>query len=199
MVAVDAFLALGGGVISFHHGIYRTGGKESMQDLLGAEAVGSVPWDTVEGQNVINVAPEHFVTSYGVDYPNTVSYQDSANGVPAGDYPVFNNTPDERYPNFSLLPAAGEIEVLFASDYDSTTHLLGYLERRPEWAGVVVVYQPGEYQPNALEPGNNFQILLNAVVYATTYASGELLFGDGFESGELGLWSGSGRRMTERR
>ncbi len=186
--AVDAFLTAGGGVVSFHHGIYRTAGKESMQDLLGAEATGAVIWDTGSGQNVIAVAPNHFVAGYGVDYPSLIDYQDPANGVPQDDYPAFNNTPDERYPNFAFLPAAGEIEILFASDYDATAHVLGYVEQRPEWAGAVVVYQPGEHQPSALSPGNNFQILLNAVIWAATFSSGELIFGDGFETGDFALW-----------
>ena len=189
VTAVDGFLAQGGGVISFHHGIFQTSGKESMQDLLGARANGAVIWNTVEGQNVIAVAPNHFVAGYGVNYPATVSYEDPGLGIPLASYPVFNNTPDERYPNFVFLPAAGEIEVLFSSNYNGTPHLLGYSERRPEWAGVVVVYQPGEFQPNALEPGNNLQILLNAIVYVAQFASGELLFGDAFESGGLALWS----------
>jgi hypothetical protein len=179
-------LAAGGGVVSFHHGIYRTAGKESMQDLLGGEATGSVPWNTVDGQNVIAVAPDHFVTRYAITYPTISSYQDASLGIPLADYPTFNNTPDERYPNLALLPAAGEVLPLFASDYEATTHLLGYVERRPEWMGVVVMYQPGEYQPNALEPGNNFQILLNSILFAAT--DGGLLFADGFESGDTAGW-----------
>lgn len=150
VTAVDGFLAEGGGVISFHHGIFLTAGKESMQDLLGAQASGTVVWDTIDGQNIIAVAPEHFIAGFGIDYPATTSYEDLAHGIPLDDYPFFNNTPDELYPNFELVPAAGEIEMLFASDYDAAPHILGYVERRPEWAGVVVVYQPGEFQPDRL-------------------------------------------------
>ncbi len=191
VASVDDFLAAGGGVISFHHGIYRTAGKESMQDLLGAEATGAVVWDTVDGQNVIAVASEHFIASFGVDYSGTVAYQDAANGIPLDDYPVFNNTPDEHYPNFAFLPAAGDVEILFASDYGATSHVLGYVETRPEWDGAVVVYQPGEHQPTALEPGNNLQILLNAILWVAGYADGELIFWDGFESGDVSSWPGS--------
>ncbi|MBZ0115138.1 MAG: ThuA domain-containing protein [Thermoanaerobaculia bacterium] len=186
VTAVDDFLETGGGVVSFHHGIYRTAGKESMQDLLGGEATGAVPWNTVDGQNVIAVAPDHFVTRYGIDYPTTLTYEDPGLGIPLADYPSFNNTPDERYPNLGLLPAAGEVLPLFASDYDVTPHLLGYVERRAQWTGVVVMYQPGEYQPHSLEPGNNFQILLNSILYAAT--DGGLLFADGFESGDTASW-----------
>lgn len=189
VAAVDSFLVGGGGVVCFHHGIYRTTGKDSMQALLGAEATGAVPWNTFDGQNVIAVAPNHFVTHYGVVYAAQVSFQDPALGVPLAEYPMFNNTPDERYPSLDLLASPGEVEVLFASDYDLTSHLLGYVKRRDEWSGVVVVYQPGEYQPNALAPGSNFQVLLNTIVYAATFARGELLFGDGFESGDSTLWS----------
>jgi hypothetical protein len=170
VTAVESFLEAGGGVVSFHHGAYLTGGKEAMQDIIGATATGSVPWNTVDGQNVINVAPSHFVTTNEVEYPSTTAYSDLASGVAADDYPFFQNVPDERYINFELNPSAGTIEVLFASNYDEngTTHILGFTHRRPSWTGVVVAYQPGEYQPHALDDpdDNNFQILANAIVYA---------------------------------
>ncbi len=189
VTAVDAFLTAGGGMISFHHGIYRTGGKQSMQALLGAEATGTVTYNTGDGQNIISVAQGQFISSYNVDYPSSINYQDASSGVPQDVYPAFNQTPDERYPNFSLLSPLAEIQPLFASDWDSTTHLLGYLHRLPEWAGVVFVYQPGEYQPHALEPGNSFQILLNAIIFTARFAEGELIFADGFETGDPNQWS----------
>lgn len=175
VAAVDAFLVAGGGVVSFHHGAYLTAGKEAMLDLIGGTATGAVPWDTVEGQDVIDVAPGHFVTTNGVEYTGTVVYADLPRGVPAASYAYFNNTPDERYPTFELNPGAGAIEMLFASDYvqGGSTHVLGFTHRRPSWAGVVVAYQPGEYQPHALDDrdGNNFQILANAIVYASLGAT----------------------------
>lgn len=188
VVAVDQFLTAGGGVVAFHHGIYETAGKASMQSILGAAATGAVTWNTTEGQSVIAVA-DHFVTRYGVGYSGTTSYQDAAHGVALDDYPVFNNTPDERYPTLSLEPDSEEIEILFASDYLASPHVLGFTHHRDAWNGIVVVYQPGEHQPTALEPGNNLQILLNAVIYAARYREGELLFGDGFESADTTLWS----------
>ena len=80
-----------------------------------------------------------------------------------------------------LLPSPGTVRPLFASNYadNGTTHILGYEQRRSTWSGVVIVYQPGEYQPNALGPGNNFQILLNAIVYAGTISGAQ--FANGFE------------------
>jgi len=191
VAAVDAFLTAGAGVVSFHHGIYRTGGKQSMADLLGAEATGAVIWDTVEGQNVIAVSPEHYLVRYGVNYPFSIAYEDLPNGVPQASYPAFNGIPDERYPTFSFLPAAGEIEILFASDYEAQSHVLGYIERRPQWTGAVVVFQPGEYQPRALVAGNELQILLNAIFWTAAHGTGELLFADGFESGDSGWWTAS--------
>jgi len=170
VAAVDGFLVAGGGVVSFHHGAYLTAGKEAILDLIGGTAAGSVPWNTVEGQNVINVAPTHFVTSNAVSYPSTTAYSDVPRGVPAGAYGFFNNTPDERYVNFEINAGAGDVELLFASNYNEngTAHVLGFTHRRPAWAGVVVAYQPGEYQPHALDDrdGNNFQILANAILYA---------------------------------
>lgn len=170
VVALEAFLVAGGGVVSFHHGSYTTAGKASIQEIIGATASGSVPWDTVDGQDVINVAPTHFVTSNEVEYPSSVVYADAGRGVASDTYDFFNNTPDEHYPTFDINPSAGTFTVLFASNYavGSGTHLLGFEHTRPAWDGVVIGYQPGEYQPNALDDldGNNFQILANAIVYA---------------------------------
>lgn len=180
--AVAAFLAAGGGVISFHHGIYRTSGKESMQALLGAEATGNVPYDQVNGQNVIAVSSGDFITSNGIEYSGALAYEDATLGIAEADYSYFNNTPDERYPNFQLLGNLLHMQFLFASNYsdNGTTHVLGYRYQRPEWQGEVVVYQPGEYQPNALDPaGNNFQILLNAILAVAP--PDEVVFADGFE------------------
>ncbi len=167
--AVEQFLEDGGGVVSFHHGSYQTAGKEGMQALIGGAASGAVVWNTTQGQNVIAVAPQHFVACNGVDSTGSVAYSDLPRGVPAGTYPFFNNTPDERYLVFELLPAAGQIEVLFGSNYvqNGSTHLLGFTHRRADWQGVVVAYQPGEYQPNALDvDGPNFQVMANAILWA---------------------------------
>ncbi len=172
--SLEQFLIAGGGVVSFHHGVYQTAGKESLQALLGGTATGSVPWNTAEGQNVIDVAPGHFVTTNGIEYPASTPYADPARGIPSDSYAFFNNTPDERYLSFDINGNAGDVTVLFASDYDEsgTTHLLGFEHRQPAWAGRVIVYQPGEYQPNAIDDldGNNFQILANAIYYSANAA-----------------------------
>ena len=186
VAAVDQFLGAGGGVISFHHGIYESPGKSSMQDLLGGQASGAVPWNTTEGQNVIAVSAHHFVSHHAVLYPAAQTYADASLGIPSASYPAFNNTPDERYPNLALRAATSGIEVLFASDYNEggATHLLGYQRTQAQWNGVVVVYQPGEYQPHALGSGdNNFQILLNAIVYAANFRFDDWIHIDGFEGG----------------
>ena len=188
VAAVEQFLVDGGGVVSFHHGLYEGAGKGSMMSILGAAATGSVVWDSTNGQNLIAVT-SHFVSSYAVDYSGTVTYADVANGILQADYPFFNNTPDERYPNQSFEPDAAEVQILLASDYSASEHVLSFTHHRPAWSGIVVAYQPGEHQPTALEPGNNLQILLNAILFSARYRDGELLFGDSFEQGDLALWS----------
>ncbi|HKQ60782.1 MAG TPA: hypothetical protein VJS92_05805 [Candidatus Polarisedimenticolaceae bacterium] len=168
--AVDAFLASGGGMVSFHHGAYSSPGKAGILELIGATASGAVPWETVSGQNVIATAAGHFVTTNGISYGASVAYADAPRGVPAASYPYFNNTPDERYPVFNYNPTAALTQTLFGSNYSDTgtTHLLGFTHRRSAWSGIVVSYQPAEYQPHALDDlaGNNFQILANAILYA---------------------------------
>ena len=182
--AVENYLIAGGGMISFHHGSYSTNGKQSIQSVIGATASGSVPWNVVDGQNVINVSPLHFITTNSIEYPSQVNYSDLDRGVPAGTYRSFNNTPDERYLSFEINNDAGEFEVLFGSNYsqNGSAHLLGFTHKRPQWKGIVFGYQPGEYQPNALDDldGNNFQILANAIVYVSNFAEPSAdLNGDG--------------------
>lgn len=166
--AMEAHLQAGGGVVVFHHGIYEAGGKEAILQLLGGRA-SSIAWDTVEGQDVIAVAPGHFVVDQGLSYPGLRSFGGA--GVPDGEYGLFNNTPDERYDAMELLTEGGEERtILFASDTGGTPRVLGYDLWRPGWVGHVVWYQPGEYQPNALDDvnGSNFQVLANAILYAAT-------------------------------
>ena len=175
VAAVEIFLEDGGGVVSFHHGLYLTPGKAGILDVIGGTAQGSVPWNTVSGQDVINVAPSHFVTTHEVEYTQNVSYADVPRGVAAGTFDFFNNTPDERYPDVEINLSAEQVELLFASNYNQggATHVLGFVHQRASWLGRVVAYQPGEYQPNALDDldGNNFQILGNAILYAADAVS----------------------------
>ena len=184
VTATEQFLQTGGGVVVFHHGIYRTAGKQDMQALLGSEAVGNVPWDTVNGQDVIFVGNDHFIGSHQISYSGNISYENPSHNISLNNYPYFNNSPDERYPQMEYLPVANsgcEIENLFQTNYDvnGNQHLLAYTKQCPNWLSKVVVYQPGEYQPNATS-GNNFQILLNAIYYVSNY-HWDIIFTDGFE------------------
>ena len=163
---IEAMLVRGGGFVVFHHGVYQATGKERILELIGAQA-NSISWSTSEGQRVINVAPDHFVTKNGVTYTEKVTLP-AFNGVSAGSYDSFVNVPDERYPQTTLSDVAGATRtVLFASN-SSGNRVLSFALAKPSWKGRVVTYQPGEYQPNALDNrgGNNFQILANAILFA---------------------------------
>lgn len=167
--AMEKHLINGGGVVVFHHGIFTAGGKQEILQLLGGSA-GRIAWEPDAGQNVIAVAPEHFVASNGLSFSQDLDVGANDFGAPEGNYPAFNNTPDERYPDTRLNTEPGEERtILFASDF-AGPQVLGYDLRRPDWSGHVLYYQPGEYQPNALDDrsGPNFQILANAIYYAAT-------------------------------
>ena len=165
--AAEAFLQDGGGVVVFHHGIYEAASKGAILELFGASA-SSIAWDTIAGQDVIAVAPEHFVASQGLQYGAMRAF--SGAGVVAGEYPFFTNVPDERYDAISLAVQQGESRTILFASADAAgagARVLGYDLHRPGWTGHVVFYQPGEYQPNALDDldGENFQVLANAIVY----------------------------------
>lgn len=158
------------GVVVLHHGWYvdfiSPGAKDSLLNLLGA-STNSIAWDTTEGQRVFNVGGAHFVTSNGLRYTERATFA-GVNAVAPGTYPYFVNVPDELYADTTLLEVPGETRTpLFASDSQGN-RLLGYALTRPGWRGRVVAWQPGEYQPNALDDrsGPNFQILVNALYYA---------------------------------
>lgn len=171
--AVEQHLIRGGGVVVFHHGMYTAGGKEPILELLGVTCSG-VLWEETNGQAVVNVAPDHFVTTQGLTLAGSTALEGSALGVQAGSYPSFTNVPDEIYPSTRLLTAEGEErELLFVGISEGGgsggERVLSYDLRRPEWSGHVIAYQPGEYQPQALDlSGVNFQVLANAIYYTAT-------------------------------
>lgn len=194
--AVEDFLRGGGGVVSFHHGAYLLPGKEGILGIIGGQATGAVPWEPVAGQDVIAVAPSHFVASNGLAWDRLVAHEDPARGIAFGSYPSFNNAPDERYPTFDVLPGAGDVEILFASSYDGAPRLLGFTHRRPDWRGLVIAWQPGEYQPHACDPADRtFQILVNAIVHASdALDAGVPLLGVTRSGGGVRLqWTGGSR------
>lgn len=164
--AMQQLLVGGGGVVVFHHGLFVAAGKSAILQLLGGSA-SSIAWDTTTGQRVFNVGGPHFVSSNGLQYTGTASLA-NVPGVPNASYPYFDNIPDERYPATTLLTEPGETRTLLFATSSGTPRVLGYALTRAGWTGTVVAYQPGEYQPNALDDkqGPNFQILANAIVYA---------------------------------
>ena len=162
-------LKSGLGIVVLHHGLYvdfiNRGAKAELLHLLGAES-DSIEWNTETGQRVINVAGEHFITSNGVIYEEEATFTGSTD-INAGTYPAFSNLPDELYEITRLHEVVGETRTsLFASD-SGDERILGYVLQRNGWSGRVVAYQPGEYQPNALDnrDGPNFQILVNALYF----------------------------------
>ena len=83
--------------------------------------------------------------------------------------------------------------MLFASNTGGT-RVLGYALERTGWTGRVVFFQPGEYQPNALDnlAGRDFRILANAIVYAVHQEAPSATSGGGGTSGGAGGSAGAG-------
>jgi len=190
--AVERLLQRGGGVVVFHHGLYTAAGKGPILQLIGAQS-NSIAWNTMQGQRVVAIARSHFVASNGIKYDGKVTLP-AFSGVPAGEYDAFVNVPDERYPVTDLLDVGMATRtVLFASD-SGGNRVLGFVTARSEWKGKIVAYQPGEYQPNALDQrdGNNFQILANAIAFSAGRVNekGEPVTGAGGSSGSGGSGAG---------
>jgi hypothetical protein len=162
-------LQQGVGVVVLHHGLFgdftAPGAKDPLLQVLGART-NSIAWDTTAGQRVFNTGGDHFVSSNGLNYAQQAHFAGTA-GVAADSYPYFVNLPDELYPDTELFVQEGEDrDILFATDSQGE-RVLGYALQRPDWQGRVVAYQPGEYQPGALDDskGPNFQILVNALYF----------------------------------
>jgi len=173
---LETGLQNGLGLVVLHHGLYvdftNRGIKQELLNLIGAQS-DSIEWNTTSGQRVIAVG-EHFITRNELAYPDQYRFA-GMDGVAAGTYPAFTNTPDELYEITTLNVQPGERRtVLFVTD-SGTPRLLGYVLERAGWRGRVVAWQPGEYQPNALDnrQGPNFQILANAIYFAATAAGQE--------------------------
>lgn len=169
---VETGLRRGIGLVVMHHGLYvdftNRGVKQDLLNLIGAQS-DSIEWNTTGGQRVINVGGDHFIARNGLSYSGQHNFT-GMDGVAAGNYPAFTNTPDELYEITTVNVVPGEQRtVLFVTD-SGTPRLLGYVLQREGWRGRVVAYQPGEYQPNALDDrsGPNFQILVNAIYFAAT-------------------------------
>lgn len=167
---VETGLQRGMGLVVLHHGLYvdftNRGVKQDLLNMIGAQS-DSIEWNTTGGQRVINVGGDHFIAQNGLTYPGQHRFA-GMDGVPAGSYPAFTNTPDELYEITTVNVMPGEQRtVLFVTD-SGTPRLLGYVLQRAGWRGRVVAYQPGEYQPGALDnrSGPNFQILVNAIYFA---------------------------------
>jgi len=167
--AFSELLTRGGGIVAFHHGLYEDPQKTAVLQLIGASASG-IAWNTTEGQRVFATAPEHFVASHGVSYDGEAALTGGGT-VPTGTFSYFDNLPDERYPSLSFLEEAGETRTLLFATDSGGVRPLGYALERPSWQGRVVGYQPGEYQPNALDDlaGPNLQVLVNAVLWASGF------------------------------
>lgn len=171
---VEDLLVYGGGVVLFHHGMYSAPGKEDMLQLLGSRA-SSIGWND-DGQDVIAVDSEHFVSTHGLRFTGERMFWGA--GIAEGQYPYFNNTPDERYEITTLLEEPGEARTILFTSADTdgaSSRVLGYSLWRPGWEGEVVAYQPGEYQPRIIDDpaSNDFQILVNAIYHASIVSPSE--------------------------
>src|SRR5690606_11359431 len=116
---VDDELRVGMGLVAFHHGLYldivTPGAKDEMLQLIGAQYEG-INWSTDRGQRVFDVSGGHFVATNNVTYDGTAPFRGTY-VVPVGEYPYFDNVPDELYPTLTLLESEGEVRLpLLATD-----------------------------------------------------------------------------------
>lgn len=162
----------GGKLVVLHHSI--SSGKRQNKDWFrflgvalpeGDVEAGGYKWIEGVRQQVVNLAPDHFITTRGVQYPERVAFSTAADPAPAlllG----FTLTNSEVYLNHRLI---GTRPVLLGFRYADAASGRTYSQSHAGWCrpagkGWIVYLQPGHGFDDLNQP--TFQrILLNALIW----------------------------------
>jgi putative intracellular protease/amidase len=194
--ALSTYAQTGGGIVALHHGLYNDGGKNTFTALFGAQATNG-GWSVYYNPyTLISVSGGHFVTQYGITWPQAQSALASGpSGIPrsvtfsAGAYPGFTFT-DEIYETMGYSSPVNfgrglnQIIPLLTNDRTSAAGQLftsGFVRQVGSAgnAGRLVYLQPGERRANYHVTQPYGQMIRNAVVYASGWsAAGQSSCGD---------------------
>lgn len=170
--AFIAYTKAGGKLIVLHHSI--SSGKRKNKEWFkflgislpeGDVAKGGYKWTEGITQQVVNLAPDHFITAHGVKYPEQVAFKGAASAREEA-LPGFTLTDSEVYVNHQL---EGPRTVLLGFKYTDAKSGATYMQShagwcRPSGKGWIVYLQPGHGLADLNHPTFE-RILLNAIVW----------------------------------
>ena len=174
----DAFIDYansGGKLILLHHSI-STGKRKNAHwfPFLGVQlpegdvSQGGYKW--IENKDVtwhlVNLAPNHFIMTNKVVYPEKIPYASPTIPTPGGSLPGFTFSGDEVYLNHVLT---GPHSLLMGFKYTDATNGVTYMQDRAGWIkpaqkGWVLYLMPGHW-PRDFENPVYSRIVINAVIY----------------------------------
>lgn len=167
-----AYAKNGGKLILLHHSI--SSGKRKNKDWfsfldiklpLGSLDAGGYKYYAPVAFEIVNLAPQHYITTHNVKYDEKVSYTSSRTGKEA-ELPGTTMRDTEVYVNHQL---SGDRTILLGVKYRAADSGKLYMQDMAGWlkqtgAGMVLYFMPGHRAEDFDNPVYK-QILVNAVMY----------------------------------
>ncbi len=171
----------GGRLVLLHHSI--SSGKARNRyffDFLGIELTepqkarepsvpgGHYAWRDPIEQVVVNLHPDHYITSHGVEWPEHVRYSSSDQPSSERDWPALTLRNSEVYVNHKFTDGRAKT-VLLGFKWTDDRNGQQYLQDRTGWyrrqgAGWVFYLQPGHSTEELQTPAVS-QMILNAIAW----------------------------------
>lgn len=169
----------GGRLLVLHHSI--SSGKVANAhwfDFLGialpgaersaepAEPGGHYAWHDPVALEIVNLAPEHYVTSHGIDWPETTLYASSDRPSLEREYPSFTLEPAEAYVNHHFTDGRRKT-VLLGFKYRDDRNGVLFMQDREGWLkpagdGWIAYLQMGHFAEEWRHPIVT-RLVLNAI------------------------------------
>lgn len=126
-------------------------------------------WREPVDKIVVNLAPDHYITSHDIEWPDTVTVRPSdVPGARAQEYPSITMPRTEVYSNVKRTDGNEKTLLLgyiYTDDRNDVTHAQatdGWIKATGD--GHVVYIQPGHFVEEFKDPGNMLnQLILNAI------------------------------------
>ncbi len=164
----------GGRLVLLHHSI--SSGKRKNRDwfsFLGIDLptgdvdAGGYRWIEPATLDLVNLAPDHFITTHQVRYPARIAFRLPNEPDPRVDRPAFTLTESEAYLNHTFTkPRTVLLGFRFVDPQDGSKlyqqNTAGWL--MPAGQGLVVYLKPGHSQRDFENP-TFLRIVLNAVIF----------------------------------
>ncbi|MCL4178180.1 MAG: ThuA domain-containing protein [Verrucomicrobia bacterium] len=170
----------GGRLVLLHHSI--SSGKRKNRDwfpFLGIDlptgdvTAGGYRWIEPATLDLVNLAPDHFITTHRVNYPGRVAFRLPDEANPPADRPAFTLTESEVYLNHTFTrPRTVLLGFRFVDRQNAGTV---YQQNTAGWImaagqGQVVYLKAGHSQSDFEQP-TYLRIVLNAVIFTPTAVS----------------------------